>query len=116
MDILAEFLALIDPIMDGQAYRNVVPDDAPAPYARFLRVAAVEGVTLDDNGGEDNEIATRIQIDIFGESPAVDAKTKAIKAALKSWAVDNIIMLELDGYEPEVKLHRTMLDISTIHP
>lgn len=116
MDVLAEFLALIDPIMDGQAYRNVVPDDAPAPYARFLRVAAVEGVTLDDNGGDDNETATRIQIDIYGSSPAVDAKTKAIKAALKTWGVDNVIQLELDGYDPEVKLHSTMLDIATIHP
>jgi len=115
MDVLAEFLSLVDPIMDGLAFRSVVPDDTPAPYARFLRVAAVEGVTLDDNGGDDNETATRIQIDIFGESPDVDAKTKAIKAALKAWAVDNIITLELDSYEPEVKLHRTMLDIATIH-
>lgn len=116
MDILTAFLALVDPIMDGQAYRNVVPDDALAPYARFLRVAAVEGVTLDDNGGDDNETATRIQLDIFGSSPDVDAKAKAIKAALKGWNVDNIITLELDSFEPEVKLHRTMLDISTIHP
>jgi len=115
MDILAEFLALVDPIMDGRAYRSVVPDDTPAPYARFLRVAAVEGVTLDDNGGDDNETATRIQIDIFGSSPDVDAKTAAVKAALKAWAVDNIITLELDSFEPEVKLHRTMLDIATIH-
>lgn len=115
MDVLAEFLALIDPIMDGQAYRNVIPDDAPAPYAKFFRVAAVEGVTLDDNGGGDNETTTRIQIDIYGSSPEVDAKTKAIKAALKGWDVDNIITLELDSFEPEAKLHRTMLDISTIH-
>ncbi|GEM_PF-7049628 len=116
MDILAEFLALVDPIMDGQAYRNVIPDDTPAPYARFQRVAAVEGITLDDNGGDGNETATRIQLDIFGSSPEVDAKTAAVKAALKAWVVDNIITLELDGFEPEVKLHRTMLDISTIHP
>lgn len=116
MDILAEFLALVDPIMDGQAYRNVIPDDAQAPYAKFFRVAAVEGVTLDDNGGDDNETATRIQIDIYGSSPDVDAKTKAIKAALKAWDVDNIITLELDGFDHEVKLHSTMLDIATIHP
>lgn len=116
MDILAEFLALVDPIMDGRAFRSVVPDDTPAPYARFLRVAAVEGITLDDNGGDGNETATRIQLDIFGSSPDVDAKAKAIKAALKGWAIDNIITLELDSFEPEVKLHRTMLDISTIHP
>ncbi len=116
MDILAEFFALVDPIMGGQAYRNVVPDDAPAPYARFLRVAAVEGVTLDDNGGADNETATRIQIDIYGSSPDVDAKTKAIKAALKTWDVANVIQLELDGFDHEVKLHSTMLDIATIHP
>jgi len=116
MNILDEFLALVDPIMDGQAYRNVIPENTPAPYAKFSRVAAVEGVTLDENGGDDNEVATRIQLDIFGESACVDAKTKAIKRALKTWAVDNVVVLEMDDFDHSVKLHRTILHIATIHP
>jgi len=113
--ILTDFLALVDPIMDGQAYRNVVPDSAIAPYAKFFRVAGVEGVTLDENGGTDNEIATRIQIDIYGSDVDVDTKVAAVKAALKTWHISNVINLEFDAYEAEVKLHRTTLDIATIH-
>jgi hypothetical protein len=115
MSIMSDFLTLVDPILDGQAYRNVVPDSAVAPYAKFFRVASVEGVTLDENGGDDNETATRIQIDIYGASPDVDAKTAAVKAALKTWHISNIIQLEMDGFEDEVKLHRATLDIATIH-
>lgn len=115
MTILSDFLALVDPILDGKAYRNVAPDDVEAPYAVYLRVAGVEGVTLDENGGEDNEIATRIQLDIYGSDTDVDARAAAVKAALKTWAIENIVTLEVDSYDTEVKLHRTMLDISTIH-
>lgn len=115
MSILSQFLALVDPILDGRAYRNVAPDDVTAPYAVYLRVSGVEGVTLDENGGTDNETATRIQLDIYGSDTDVDARALAVKNALKAWAVDNVILLELDSYDPAVKLHRTMLDIATIH-
>ena len=115
MTILSDFLTLIDPLLDGRAYRNVAPDSSTAPYAVFFRVAEVEGVTLDENGGTDNEKSTRIQLDIYGSAADVDATAAAVKVALKSWAISNVVLLERDGYEPEVKLHRTMLDISAWH-
>ena len=115
MSILSDFLALVDPLFDGQAYRNVVPDSATAPYAKFFRVTGVEGITLDENGGTDNETATRIQIDIYGGSDDVDAKAEAVKGALKTWQVSNVVLLEFDDFDAEVKLHRTTLDLATIH-
>ncbi|KQQ89926.1 DUF3168 domain-containing protein [Massilia sp. Leaf139] len=115
MTILAAFLALVDPIMDGRAYRGVAPDGVQAPYAVFARVASVPGVTLDENGGADNESETRIQLDIYGAAGDVDARAAAVRSALKTWHISNVIQLELDSYESEVKLHRTMLDIATIH-
>ena len=115
MSILSDFLLLIDPLLGGRAYRNVAPDSAQVPYAVFFRVAEVEGVTLDENGGTDNEKSTRIQLDIYGAAADVDAVAASVKDALKSWAVTNVVLLERDGYEPEVKLHRTMLDISAWH-
>lgn len=116
MSILVDFRTLVDPIMAGQAYRNVVPQEAVPPYAKFFRVAADEGLTLDENGGDDNETATRIQFDVWGESPdEVDAKIKAIKKALKSWEISNVVVLEMDDFDDSVNLHRTMLHISTIH-
>lgn len=115
MSILSDFLAVVDPIMDGRAYRNTIPDSAEAPYAKFFRVTSAESSTLDENGGDDNESNTRIQIDIYGASPDVDAKAEAIKAALNRWHISNVIVFEMDGFEEGVKLHRTTLDIATIH-
>jgi len=115
MSIMTDFLTLVDPLLDGRAYRNVAPDSPVAPYAVFFRVASIEGATLDENGGTDNETETRIQIDIYGTAADVDARAAAVRSALKTWPVDNIVLLERDGYEADVKLHRTMLDIATVH-
>jgi hypothetical protein len=115
MSILSDLFALIGPVMNGRAYRSAAPDTPTAPYATFFRVASTEGNTLDDNGGTGNESSTRIQIDIYGSAADIDAKALAVKAALKSWHIPNVINLDLDGYEPEVKLHRVTLDISTWH-
>lgn len=116
MSILADFFALVGPIFDGRAYRNAAPASPTAPYATFFRVSGIEGVTLDKNGGTDNESETRIQIDIWSPSGTeVDAKADAVKAALKGWQISNVINLEADGHEGDTKLHRITLDISTIH-
>ena len=117
MSILSDFYALVEPLFEGRAYRNHAGDGATAPsYATFFRVAGVEGVTLDENGGTDNESATRIQIDIWALSGTeVDDKTAAVKSALKAWHISNVVQLEQDGYEAATQLHRVTLDIATIH-
>ena len=115
MSILSDFYALAGPVFDGRAYRNTAPDSPTAPYATFFRVSSIEGLTLDENGGDENETETRIQIDVWAESGVeVDARAGALKAALKAWSVPNVLLLEMDGYDPEAKLHRVTLDIQTI--
>jgi hypothetical protein len=115
MSILSDFNALADPIFSGRVYRNNAGDSPIAPYAVFFRVAGVEGVTLDENGGTDNETETRIQLDIYAAGGTeLDDLVDTMKAALKSWTVSNIILLEMDGWEPENKLNRITLDIATI--
>lgn len=115
MNILSDFNALADPIFSGRVYRNSAGDSPVAPYAVFFRVSAVEGVTLDENGGPDNETESRIQLDIYAAGGTeLDNLVDAMKAALKTWSVPNIIVLEMDGWAPENKLNRITLDIATI--
>lgn len=115
MSILSEFNALADPIFSGRVYRNNAGDGPVAPYAVFFRVTGVEGVTLDENGGIDNETETRIQLDIYAAGGTeLDNLADAMKAALKGWSVSNVVLLEMDGWEPENKLNRITLDIATI--
>lgn len=116
MSILADLFALIGPVMDGRAYRNTAGDSPVPPYATFFRVVGVEGVTLDENGGEGNESETRLQIDVWALTGVeADARAAAIKAALKGWHISNTILLERDDFEPDTKLHRVMIDVQTIH-
>lgn len=116
MSILSDFLSLVDPIFGGRAFRNFAPDGTLPPYANFFRVTSAEGVTLDENGGTDNESSTRIQIDMYAlGGTEVDAKVDAVKAALKTWGISNVVLMEMDGYETDTKLHRITLDIATIH-
>jgi hypothetical protein len=115
MSILTDFYALANPIFSGRVYRNNAGDSPTAPYAVFFRVAGVEGVTLDENGGIDNETETRIQLDVYAAGGTeLDNLVGSMKAALKGWSVSNVILLEMDGWESENKLNRITLDIATI--
>jgi hypothetical protein len=116
MSILADFDALASPVFAGRVYRNSAGDSPTVPYATFFRVVGIEGSTLDRNGGTDNETNTRIQLDVYSRSGTeLDTLVGAMKAALKAWSVSNVILMEMDDYESDTKLHRTTLDISTWH-
>lgn len=115
MTVLTALYQLVDPIFSGRAYRGTAGDSPTVPYATFFRVVAVEGVTLDVNGGDDNETATDIQLDVYAlGGDELDALVLAVKRALKAWSVPNVITSEGDTWEQDTKLFRTMLTISTI--
>ena len=115
MNVLNSFYQLIDPIFGGRAYRGTAGDSPVPPYATFFRVVAIEGVTLDQNGGDGNESATDIQLDVYAlGGDELDNLVAAVKSQLKAWSVPNVITSEGDAYEPDTKLFRTMLTVSTI--
>lgn len=115
MSIFSDFYSLLDPVFAGQLYRNFAPAPVGA-YGVYFRVTGAEESTLDTNGGTGNPVNTRLQLDIYGTTGTqVDALAVAAKAALKSWAVENVLLMEMDGYEADTKLHRITLDISTWH-
>lgn len=115
MSVLTAFYQLVDPIFSGRAFRGTAGDSPTAPYATFFRVVAVEGITLDKNGGDDNETATQIQLDVYASGgDELDTMVGAVKRALKAWSVPNVITSEGDTFEDDTKLYRTMLTIETI--
>ena len=115
MSMQTEFVALVGPIVSGRVYPMGVTVPV-APYLTYTRIAAVEQSTLDANGGTGNPINTRIQVDVWAQSYGdAQAKAAAVKAALKTWSVENVLLNEQDIYDSETKLHRVMLDVSTWH-
>lgn len=116
MSIQSDFYTLVGPLFGTRVYPNVAPDTPVAPYAVYFRVSGTEVSTLDSNGGAGNANHTRLQLDVWAKTYAeAQSSAAAVKTALKDWAVENNVLLEQDMYEPDTKLHRVMLDISTWH-
>ena len=116
MSLQTDFFALASPVFATRVYPNVAPEGVEKPYLTYTRITALEETTLDTNGGTNNLRNTRLQLDVWAATYA-DAQTKAeaLRTALKAWAVPNVFQADQDMYEPDTKLHRVMLDISTWH-
>jgi len=116
MSMQTDFVALAGPLVAGRVYPQ---GDAPAyvgPYITYFRVIADEQSTLDTNGGTGNLINTRLQADVYALSYG-EAQTTAmaLKAAMKGWALANVLIAEQDMREDDNKLHRVMLSVSVWH-
>ncbi len=116
MSVQTDFFALVTSLFTGRVYPSNAPASPVAPYCTYSRITAIEQATLDKNGGTGNPFNTRLQIDVWALTYA-DAQTKAaaVKAALKGWTVENVLLGEQDFHEPDTGLHRVMLDLSTWH-
>ena len=116
MSIQTQLFAQLQSIFTGRFYPAIAPDKTALPYGVYSRISAVEQATLDSNGGEGNNINTRLQIDIYAATYlAAQSAAQSVKTAMKSWTVTNIVDSEQDFYEPETKLYRVMLDFSAWH-
>lgn len=116
MSIQSDLFALLGPLFANRVYPQGTAPAYTAAYMTYSRLNTSEESTLDVNGGTGNLFNSRVQIDIyslaFGDA---QAKAAAVKAALKGWSVSNVMQDEQDMYEPDTKLHRVMLDVSTWH-
>jgi len=108
----AVFTALTS-LVAGRVHPNVAPDSVVAPYIVYARVASAPETTL-ANGQPIQQ--TRLQVDVYDKTYA-GVQTLAGQAitALTSAPVSAVQLLEQDQYEPDVKLHRVILDFSIWH-
>lgn len=96
----------------GRVYPLVAPDGAAMPYLVYQRVANTVANVLAGNGSPpiDN---SRIQIDVWAASYAsAQATARTAKDLLLAWSVQNVLVQELDQYEPQTKRYRVILDYS----
>lgn len=116
MTIQSDFFTLVTSITSGRVYPRRAPASPTAPYITYFRVAETEQNTLDTNGGTGNSVNTLLQVDIwattYGEA---QTKSAAVKAALKTWSVENVVISDQDFDDPDTLLHRVMLQVSTWH-
>jgi len=100
-------------LVSGRVYPQVAPDKPTAPYIVYARVASSPENTL--SSGQPIQ-QTRLQVDIFDKTYAgAIALAEQVIAAMTGATVNAIQILEMDQYEPDVKLHRVVHDYSIWH-
>lgn len=116
MSMIAEFYAAVSPALDGRLYYLVAESGTRAPYAVYTDAVTTEQNTLDANGGKDNLQNTRMQIDIWADSPdEAKSKASAVKAAMKDWATANTKIVEEPSIEDSPRLYGVTLEYSIWH-
>jgi hypothetical protein len=97
----------------ARIYPLVGPDQRTTPYLVYQRIAATSENVLTGRTGLVN---TRLQIDVYADT-YVEAQALAAQIAtlMDGWSVQNVANPAQDGYEPDVRLHRAILDYSIWH-
>lgn len=111
--IETELVTHLDSLVAGRIFPLVAPEGTETPYLVYQTITDEEQNTLDCNGGTDNLSNARMQIDVWGESYTEAKNTaKTVRAAMKSFARQNVCGPVTEDYESETKLYRVILDYS----
>jgi hypothetical protein len=94
-------------------YPNASPDKPGRPYIVYTRISANSDNVLNGSSGIIN---TRMQIDCYADSyNAVQSLAAQVDALMRGWVLQSISYPAIDQYEPDVRLHRVILDYSIWH-
>ena len=111
--IQQDLFAALAGVAGGRVFPNVAPNNVQKPYVVYARVSSAPENTLADGAPIEN---TRLQVDCFDTTyAAAVVLAEAVKTAIKSSAITNVLLLEQDQFEPEALLHRVILDFSIWH-
>jgi hypothetical protein len=95
-------------------YPQIAPDGpVTTPYIVYQRISANSENVL---SGSTGLINTRLQIDCYAKT-YVDALALAaqVDTLMSGWSVQNVSNPAQDAFEPDVRLHRVILDYSVWH-
>lgn len=123
-------MSLLAPIAGGRRWYVRAPQGAPYPYLVLNRASEVPHYTL---SGPDGYVATRMQIDVFGDEwPSVHSTAQSLQSLLSGFkgtaggvALQGIFIVSIrdlpdgdagpSGDRPVAPLFRTSIDIMIHH-
>lgn len=115
MTLYEQLVALLLNATDAadRIYPNVAADKPPRPYIVYTRISSASENVLE---GPTSLVNTRVQIDLYADSyVAVQTLASQVDALMQGWALQNVSNPAVDQYEPDVLLHRVILDYSIWH-
>jgi len=87
---------------------GTVPDDTDPPYCVYSRISTVPHNVLEQAPGGEQ---VQFQIDLHATTQhAARTLANTVKAALQAASFGGYVTGDRDIYEPEVKLHRVVLE------
>ena len=113
--IYTQLLTLLSGATDaGTRITAQIADDQPVhPYIVYQRISANSENVM---SGATGLINTRLQLDCFADTyVAAQALAKQVDDLMSGWTVQNVSNPAVDAYEPDVRLHRVILDYSVWH-
>lgn len=113
--LYTQLLALLNNATDAgpRIYPQVAPDAPVKPYIVYQRISANSENVL---SGKTNLINTRLQMDCYADTyVAAQALAAQVDALMDGWIVQNISNPAQDAFEPDVRLHRVIMDYSIWH-
>jgi hypothetical protein len=113
--LYTQLLALLNGATDAddRIYPQIAPDAPTTPYIVYQRVSSNSENVL---SGKTNLINTRLQIDVYSKTYVqAQAIAAQVDALMDGWSVQNVSNPAQDAFEPDVRLHRVILDYSVWH-
>lgn len=113
--LYTQLLTLLSGATDAgtRIYPQIAPDKPVKPYIVYQRISANSENVL---SGKTNLINTRLQIDCYADTyVAAQALAAQVDVLMDGWSVQNVSNPAQDAFEPEVRLHRVILDYSVWH-
>jgi len=100
--------AALDGLVAGRVYPVNLPDAPSYPCIRFAVVGSAPENTL---CGEADLVLWRYRVDVYAPTVKECAQIAySVKAVMRRFVFRNTVASELDGYEPETRELRRMLD------
>lgn len=91
-----------------RVYPVMMPQNPTLPAITYSRVSGVPIVSLDGMSGLD---CVRLQIDCWA-STYLAAKNLATQVRTEMATLNALLLLDVDGYEPDEKVYRVTMDFS----
>ena len=110
MSLETSLQSLLDPLAAGGAFQDFA---GHAPGTSYIVWQQIVSTTNNTFSGASDVQNTRIQIDIYGSTPAErKGVADAVIAAMSAASFRNVQLSSQNFFESEVRLYRTMLEFS----
>jgi hypothetical protein len=98
------------PLVNGRMHPIIIPQKTTLPAIRYATLSAVPDNSLCGSAGL---VRSVVQLDIYALDYSVTrALREQVVSAMQDFALENLLQMEQEAYEPDVRAYRRILHYS----